>query len=334
MSSSWNGKMKWKLLTLNKKPSPTHHRKNHIPDSARNPDPFLGGGACRSSVLARFMEGISLFPSLSGKTNASMTVEAAIVLPLFLFFFLNLGCAIEMIRLHGNLQLALWQAGSKLSVYGYAVSSGEEPEEDSGEEGWWQDLAGTTVTSTYVKGQMIRSAGKEYLNHSPLSYGANGLQLWESDVFGTNDEIDITVTYSVSPWGGLIGFLPFRMVNRFYAHIWNGYQLSGEEEKTQIVYITENGTVYHLTRECTHLQLSVSQIPASAIETARNQYGGKYYPCARCVSGSAAALLYITDDGNRYHNDRECSGLKRTIYSMSIEEAVKEGYRACSRCGH
>ena len=83
-----------------------------------------------------------------------MTVEASIVLPLFLFFFLNLGCAIEMIRLHGNLQLALWQIGSKMAVYGYALDSGEQPENS---DGWWRDLAGIAVSATYVKGQIINS---------------------------------------------------------------------------------------------------------------------------------------------------------------------------------
>ena len=263
-----------------------------------------------------------------------MTVEASIVLPLFLFFFLNLGCAIELIRLHGNLELALWQIGSKLSVYGYALDSGETP--DSGD-GWWRDLAGRVFSATYVKAQVVDSAGEEYLDSSPLTDGAAGLQLWESRVFGSNDEIDIIVTYSVSPWSGLIGFFPFRMANRYYGHIWNGYQVSGgqgdDQEETQTVYVTETGSVYHLTTECTHLRLSVHQIAASGIEDARNQDGGRYRPCTRCAQGSAPPFLYITDEGDRYHYSGDCSGLRRTVSSMTLEEALAAGYRACSRCG-
>ncbi len=262
-----------------------------------------------------------------------MTVEASIVLPMFLFFFLNLGCAIEMIRLHGNLQLALWQTGSKMSVYGYALDSGEMPEDN---DGWWRDLAGIAISATYVKGQLINSAGADYLNHSPLTNGAASLQLWESDILGSDDMIDIIVTYSVSPWSSLIAFRPFRMANRYYAHIWNGYQVSGEGEAgevTQIVYVTKNGSVYHVSMECTHLMLSVRVVSSQVIEVLRNQGGGKFYPCSRCADGSLPSTLYITNEGDRYHYDRGCSGLKRTVTSMTIEQAQEAGLRICSRCG-
>ena len=63
-----------------------------------------------------------------------MTVEASIVLPLILFFFMNLASSIEMIRLHGNLQLALWETGNELIVYGYALDSGTLPDEAQGGE--------------------------------------------------------------------------------------------------------------------------------------------------------------------------------------------------------
>lgn len=312
-------------------PSPTH--RNFFADSARNPTTSLGGGKHCPSVMNCPIKGTSLFAFLSKAVTAGMTVEASIVLPLFLFFFLNLGCAIEMIRLHGNLQLALWQIGSRMSVYGYALDSGEMPENG---DGWWRDLAGAVVSATYVKGQVIDSAGADYLDSSPLTNGADGLQLWESEIFGPDDEIDIVVTYSVSPWNRLIGFLPFRMANRYYAHIWNGYRLSGDgaaQDTTRIVYVTETGTVYHVSMECTHLQLSVQQIPAAGIEEARNQGGGRYYPCERCTGGGTPAVFYITNEGNRYHYDRGCSGLKRTVSTMTIEQAQEAGYRPCSRCG-
>ncbi len=331
MSFLWNGGNQINISNKKGKPSPTHHF--FIPDSALNPDTSQDGGGCRASVLCRFMERTSLFAFFSRKIEAGMTVEASIVLPLFLFFFLNLGCAIEMIRLHGNLQLALWQIGSKMAVYGYALDSGEQPENS---DGWWRDLAGIAVSATYVKGQIINSAGADYLNGSPLTNGAAGIQLWESEIFGSDDEIDIVVTYSVSPWNGLIGFWPFRMANRYYAHIWNGYRLSGVGEAgevTQIVYVTESGAVYHMSMECTHLQLSVREISSFEIDEMRNQGGGRYYPCSRCAGGGLPSVLYITNEGDRYHCDRGCSGLKRTVSSMTIEQAQEAGYRPCSRCG-
>ena len=336
MFLSWKGKYKMILLNLirKKKPSPTYQNEDR--DSARNPKYSSADGAHRRIKIRRFMEGTSLFTFFSRKISAGMTVEAGIVLPLFLFFFLNLGCVMEMIRLHGNLQLALWQVGSMLSVYGYALDSGELPEDETSGDGWWKELAGNAVSAIYVKGKMVDSAGEAYLNHSPLTGGADGLQLWESRIFGSEDNIDIVVTYSVSPWSSLIGFPSFRMSNRYYAHIWNGYELSGggeAGEEARTVYITETGTVYHLSRDCTHLQLSVSQVTAGGIDEARNQHGSRYRPCERCAGGGMPAVLYITTEGDRYHYSQECSGLKRTVFSMTLEEALEAGYRSCSRCG-
>lgn len=333
MFLSWNGKNK-KLLTSKKKPSPTY--KSKYPDSARNPDNPLRCGTDRRSRICRFMKGTSLFAFFSKKISAGMTVEAAVVLPLFLFFFLNLGCVMEMIRLHGNLQLSLWQIGSMLSVYGYALDSGELPgEEDNGEE-WWKELAGNAASAVYVKRKLATSAGEDYLERSPLVGGADGLQLWESQIFGGEDEVDILVTYWVSPLSSLAGFPSFRMANRYYAHIWNGYRLSGgtgNEEEDRTVYITENGTVYHLNRECSHLQLSIRQVNSGQIDEERNQHGGRFRPCEKCAGGGMPGILYITQEGDRYHYSRECSGLKRTVFSMTLKEALEEGYRSCSRCG-
>lgn len=344
MSLLWSGSIKKKMSIRKKKPSPTCQ--NNHPDSARNPESSMRGYACKASVIHRSIKGISLFASFSRPMGAGMTVEASIVLPLFLFFFLNLGCAIEMIRLHGNLQLALWQVGNRLSVYGYAVDSGEEPQSgelsqaggaDADNE-WWKDLAGIAFSSTFVKDQVIRSAGAGYLEQSPLTDGAGSLQLWESEIFGSEDEISIVVTYSVSPWSRLVGFGGFRMSNRYYSHIWNGYQFSDSDtesgsEDSQTVYVTETGRVYHLTQDCTHLRLSARPVPAGSIEGERNGNGGKYYPCERCAGGNAPGVYYITTDGNRYHFDRGCSGLKRTVNSMPLDQAVESGYTPCSRCG-
>ena len=334
MSLLWNSERQKKQLTKRKKPSPTYQ--SIFSDSARNSKSSLDGRLRCPSVKSCFIKGTSLLTSLLGDVRAGMTVEASIVLPLFLFFFLNLGCAIELIRLHGNLQLALWQAGNKLAVYGYVLDSGEKPEGSAAGD-WWRGMSGIALSSTYVRGQIIDFAGEQYLDQSPLKDGRNSLQFWESEMFGDEDEIDIIVTYSVSPWSSLIGFSSFRMANRYYSHVWNGYGVQGEDSEpsaeTKTVYVTETGTVYHTTESCTHLRLSTQPVTASEIGTFRNQNGGKYYPCTRCANGGMPTVLYITKEGDRYHFTRECSGLKRTVTAMPLKAAKQAGYVPCSRCG-
>lgn len=350
MLSLW-GRKKRKPLTDSKRPSPEHQGRGG--DAAQNPDESPDGCKDGLSGIFRPIEGaspcISVFtydhipqgrkgrlPGLIfGRADAGMTVEAAILLPLFLFVFLNLGLLIEMIRLRGNLHLALWQIGRELSLYGYVLDSGEAPEDDGQEDdAWWKDLGGIVFASTFIKNKLVQLAGKEYLDSSPLTKGSNGLALWESDIFGDEDTMDIVVTYSVSPWIRLTGIPSFRLANRYYAHIWNGYEVSSgeaEEKILQIVYVTENASVYHLSRDCTHLRLSVREIPAEQIEWVRNQDGRRYRPCEKCSRGETAGTFYIAAEGDCYHYSRGCSGLRRTVYAVNLTEAAD--LRPCSRCG-
>ena len=337
MSLLWSDKSNMKLLTEQLRPSPTNQI--YLQDSARNPEFFQNCGKCCHSIICSFIEGISLFISFCRENlvrssflfSAGMTVEATIVLPLFLFFFFNMGCAIELIRFHGNVQLGLWKIGNELSLYGYALDSGEMPQEEQ-EDSWWKGMVGSVFSSTYIKWRLIDDMGKEYINEAPLSHGTDGLHLWESDILGSEDEIDIVVTYSVSPWSQLIGFTPFRMANRYHSHIWNGYELPGNiAEGIRTVFIAENGTVYHLQRECTYIQLNVHKIWASSFDDNGYYQGRQYKPCVKCTGGKVPVEIYVTQKGNCYHYLKECPGLKRTVYAVNLKDL--KGYRLCSRCG-
>lgn len=341
MSPLWKKSNNKKLKTIHKRPSPKHI--NHILSFAQSllsvqdkKIPF--NMKCFDSI-----EEISLFISGKTKVRAGMTVEAAIVLPLFLFFFLNLCTSIEMMRLHGNLQLALWEVGNRMSVYGSILDDGamtdealvqslteygvkidaEKDEKDS----WFRELAGVVWSYTYVKSRIIEYLGETYLEGSPLAYGLDGLQFVESNVYESDDCFEVVLTYTVSPLSDISGFIPFRMANRYYGHLWNGYEIPDTEE---VVYITEKGEVYHTSGECTYLQLSVQQVSLREAGESRNANGEKYEACGICCENSAPDTVYITKEGNCYHYQRNCFTLKRTIISVTLSEV--EQRRLCQRC--
>ena len=302
----------------NKKPSPTDQL--FTMDLAQSPQKSTGGSTRSLRPICRLIEKVPLPSSFHRKLKAGMTVEAAVVLPLFLFFVLNLSCSIELIRLHGNLQLALWKTGSQMAVYGHAL-------EDS--------TVASMFSYFYVQNQVIKYVGEDYLNSSPLTEGAKGLIPWESKIFTSRDEMDLIVTYQVSPWSSLAGFTPFRMANRYYGHVWNGFDISDPEEEARllagVVYMAENGQVYHEDRNCTHLKLSIQETTWEGARQKKNQWGKSYTACEKCCPEAETVLLYITDEGERYHSDRNCPGLKRTVFSVPRERVT--GYKACSRCG-
>lgn len=269
-----------------------------------------------------FVRRMSLPPLLNLK--ASMTVEAACALPLFIFFVLNLLSVIEMLRFHGNMAYALRTAGNQLALYGYAYENLTGDTMDI-----LGTMAGKTVFSyLYVREEIEKILGKEYLENAPLQGQKAGLVFAEAK-FMEEEDVSLVITYRMEMPFSITESLSVRMYNCFYARAWTGYVVAKENTKA-CVYVAQNGTVYHLDRQCSHLCLSVRQADKKQIVSLRNENGSRYLPCERCGENNGSRL-YITDDGSRYHGSLECPGLKRTVYTLEWEQAQK--YKPCSRCG-
>lgn len=280
------------------------------------------------------IERISLFTFLQEKLYAGMTVEAAVVLPLFLIFFVSLSSAMEMIRLHGNLELALWQTGNRMSIAGHVLEDviEEWDKQKQGEFAVISEVGDVVFSYAYVKGEILDYLEEDYLENSPLTQGVNSLQFLESEILTGDDCFEVVMTYTVSPWLKLEGVHPFRMVNRYYGHLWNGYTIPGTENDaiSKTVYIAENGVVYHENRDCTHLMLTIKEVLYRKVSQMRNENGGRYTPCELCAQEGPLEKVYIGVEGDRYHFDKGCSGLKRTVFSVHLSEV--EHYPPCSRC--
>lgn len=201
--------------------------------------------------------------------GGSMTVEAAVVLPLFMVFFINLSCSVEMIRLHSNIDVALWNIGNDLTVYGALTTENMRELEKTGhpsdqtnketydygatdniEDIWAEDyektevakkeentgntivqeIADLVVSYTYIKNKIVEYLDDDYLNSSPLVNGTDSLQFYDSDIFTSNDTVVIVATYQVEPLINLDDFIRMRMSNSYYAHLWNGYNVGGVAE--------------------------------------------------------------------------------------------------------
>lgn len=286
------------------------------------PSPTCKKGFCQNRIsygiksVKSHIGRISRFSSFD-KLQGSMTVEAAMVLPLFLFFFLQISGFIEMLRLHSNLEYGLWKAGKTLMLYGTAEQLAEAVPE-------------LAVSYLYVNGVLQSSLGQEYLNSSPLTLGSMGLNFLESDIITDEDEVDLVLTYQVSPKGQLFPFSYARLSNRFYGRAWTGYDVASESVGIQVAYVTKYGEVWHATRECSHLKLTIQRISSAALGNSRNQWGQSYAKCSFCVKGVMPGQLYVTQEGDCYHYEEECLGLTRHVETVNWE--AREQYRPCSRC--
>ena len=109
------------------------------------------------------------------RSRGSMTLEAAFVLPFFLFVVINILFAVSMIGTQSRVNAALHQTGNKMAFAGYVYeksAGGVLPD----------SLAGAALTSLYARGQILEYTGREYLEQSCVVGGAGGVSLAGSSV--------------------------------------------------------------------------------------------------------------------------------------------------------
>ena len=261
-----------------------------------------------------------------------MTVEASLVLPLFLLFFLTLSGGLEILRFQSRLDMALWELGMETSVYGTVLKVGQDGtdlDQPKAKTALW--LAGDLAFDYgYVKGRLGTFLGKEYLEEAPISGGLDGMQFWQGSIQNADDTVRIYVNYKAEPKYSLPGFQKLRMEDHYFGRLWTGYPL--KETGNDLYYLAENAEVYHKDPECSHLRLNPYQTSSGTLELAVNAKGSHYRACSYCAIGVMPGEVWISPEGDCYHYRRDCSGLKRTVRAVGWD--IAKGYRACSRCGN
>ena len=264
---------------------------------------------------------------------ASVTVEAAMALPLFIFFFANILALFNILAMECNVEAALHQTGTHIAVYAADLELAKEAMGGNTGEG----NAAVTIPGMFYAAEQVREyLGKDRLSRSCVTDGASGITFWKSRIMAGDDLVDLVASYKVHPTVQIIGFRDFSMESRYFGHAWTGYEIGSIQNRNsetgeQMVFITENGTVYHTDSQCTYLKLSIRPVLQSETEQLRSTDGNRYYPCEECGGRSENGMVYVTDYGNRYHNSLQCPGLKRTISVIPISEVG--GRLPCSKCG-
>lgn len=238
----------------------------------------------------------------------SMTVEAALILPVFLFAMLSVVYLGLLIMCQDEVQWALTKTAREISAE-YGATENEM-------------VAGLA----YCQTKMAVNLKKNIVSFHML----------ESSILQKEDDVDLIINYTVR--------VPFRIVvpgkfhfrQRVHMRAFTGVTARGETDQGNdiLVYITPTGHVYHKDKKCTYLKLSISQLKYGDISSVRNESGGKYRECEHCAKGKTLTdemAVWITNYGDRYHTYRSCSAIKREIKEIKLSEA---GNRTpCTKCG-
>lgn len=226
-------------------------------------------------------------------SNGSMTMEAAIVMMLFLLAILSVT---------GYLMLINKQLACQIKVNNMAVAMAK------------MKFYKREVNKITDYQQELKALKKELIQ--------------------SDEEVEENESGEIDVVSGFVYVIPWihktiQITQRCLVKDWTGCDITKSQE---IVYITKNGKVYHITKECSHLSLSIRKIYYKQLSTERNCYGEKYGRCAICVKTKLVTEsdIFVTEDGNKYHNSLMCSGLLRNI--ITVEKSKVQDKAPCSRC--
>ena len=287
--------------------------------------------------------------------NASLTVEASLVFPLFLFAVLSLCTIFRYLNAQYVVEKCMLSVARTAGAYPEIIKAISEQKEAVTESFLGEIALGRLplcdrsvgeITGELADSLIIEELLQREIRKYPYAEGviSGSVNCLGSVLYSTEETIRIKCAYSLkTPFHFLYsGADGIKVDQELEYRYFTGHMVESMLKETEaggaedtddtIVYVTEYGTVYHRSLECPSLRLVISQCPFPEVESRRNMGGGKYYPCERCAGrGHAPEIVYITKDGDRYHYDRMCSGLKRTITEMILSEAARTK-RPCRRC--
>jgi hypothetical protein len=279
--------------------------------------------------------------------EGSLTVEAAFVLPLFLYFILAFLYFIQIFMVQEYIQQAITRMSLDFAKTAYVYEDftditeamnfdvtifGNELELGLG------DFTASLIDKTVLKTFSGTYLNADFINHSCVEKGFQGISFEDSSILKEGDCIDIVISYRAAPPIRLFPIHSMKLLQRVRVRGWTGrevaatYSMEEDEESEDVtVYITETGRVYHKSASCSHIRLSIRAVNGSP-DSYRNSNGGKYYACKECCDRNSlpSGTFFITEDGSSYHAVRSCPALKRTVMQISLS---KVGNRTpCKRC--
>lgn len=156
--------------------------------------------------------------------------------------------------------------------------------------------------------------------------GMAGLKLCRAELADDNC-IYVELEYELKVDIPLLGGVSIPCEDKIRQRAYLGYDKEKDTGYTGgYVYVTDTGDVYHSSRDCYHIRLTIERVSENELA---NEYGD-LTECKLCAKYKSCSSLYVTAEGDRYHYYIGCSGLKRTVYRRKQDACT--GIRACSEC--
>lgn len=264
------------------------------------------------------------------RMKGSLTIEAAMALPIFLFFMVILMLPMRLLNEGRRIQTALEAAGEEVSQYAYVIDQltrGEKLEVSGGD-----GLTGEFAEALTEKGILLyvqkRVEGSvDFKQFESVSFA-------RSSVLREGETIDLIMNYRLRLPFSVFGLDSIPMTARSCRRAWLGREggsSKGSSQEEELVYVGKYSQRYHRKRNCHYLYNDIQQISKKDVETIRNTFGRKYKPCSICGRFAGEnSNVYVMPGGERYHSDRNCTSIEAYVKAVPLSEVRHLG--ACSYC--
>lgn len=274
--------------------------------------------------------------SVQGKrVSASITAEAALCLPLFLFFAAALMEPMRWLDRQRQVQTEVECFCEGLSQYAYLreVNSGKRQEKgtEKGEE-TEKEAEYIGLLSDAASGLWLRGRLKKY---------ADGVTVKRAEIPESTGDIVFEVEYREKIPFFPVGTGGVTMHAAARRRSFTGLDGKVKEPQTAVpgpdsegeimVYVGAGMGRYHLYRDCHYISNQYEAVSFDQAAVMKNGSGKSYTPCSRCASGGGSdEEVYITREGEHYHFSEACTAMVSYVRSVPLKEVEYLG--VCSWC--
>ena len=258
-------------------------------------------------------------------SRASITVETALVFPIFLCALSCFIALTQMIFIDTEVHYAVSQT-AKVCAKQKMVSLVSE---NQGERNEKYSKAGDAYSIKSARSIFSSLYDGGALCNNLVQAGRSGILIRAS--FLSGEEVQVTASYVLKVPLPFFSGIRFRRKIIVKRRVFSGYvrhvgDYQGDNDN-QIVYVAENGEVYHKDSSCSHICLKIT----GQTQIQEILDSSKYDACEKCIQqGKSLNTLFVTVYGDCYHSTLGCSGLKRTIKAVRLKDVGN--LRPCSRC--
>lgn len=203
------------------------------------------------------------------------------------------------------------------------------------------EVINNAIGTRIVKASLLQYISEEDYKKWGIVGGEEGMNYLRSTFLLQDEDIVIIVNYKIKIPLLMDILEPISITQGVCVRAFTGngnfesaFEKSNKEaselnEAQEVVYVTKNGQVYHQDRTCRYIDVKVFSTSYADVKDERI--------CEVCAKDhvvlSDTSTVYSTVKSSIFHTNKACWTIVRDVSTLSREDALENGYRACSLCG-